>query len=390
MPNAALAKQQSDAADKAMADAREKARIDMEEAARYQGMQAACKPDAKTSIRESVAKARQNAEFDFLLSADLPAQAKQCELRTGACAEAGQVIRKLLQDGDIEVAQKGIADAKRLGCNMSDLEKEFDDYKTIRDAAVYIEALNAACRFQDAVNFAKQYPQLASKSDIVRQATFRSNDGLAAQQKVNAYLNAAEASTTAAQIDQNLRAAEQEALRFSCLLTLVTKVRAGIRLPVTTTTTTGTTSGATGPLVAKITVTPNKNGVDGAGRIFAVTFTETSANYDFRNPTDKTQDVTVHWDYNGLSKSLSPGDRITIRVTGGVVKEWKPDWYGGTLAGGVTVYGDIDVKSAQQADKGHKEGVYELVVKPNAKAIEIHFGGAPMATVAIWKYGNAK
>jgi hypothetical protein len=80
---------------------------------------------------------------------------------------------------------------------------------------------------------------------------------------------------------------------------------------------------------------------------------------------------------------------IVITVTGGIVQESPKGVADGiTLSGVVFVRGDIDMKNSQQADRAHPIGRYEFVVKPNARSIEIHLGGAPMGTFAIWKYGN--
>jgi hypothetical protein len=59
-------------------------------------------------------------------------------------------------------------------------------------------------------------------------------------------------------------------------------------------------------------------------------------------------------------------------------------------AGAVAVYGDITMKSAQAADRGRPVGRYEFVVNPNAQSVEIHLGGAPMTTGAVWKYAKPR
>lgn len=79
---------------------------------------------------------------------------------------------------------------------------------------------------------------------------------------------------------------------------------------------------------------------------------------------------------------------MVIQVTGGVVEESPPGAADGiALSGVVALYGDVDITVTQQADRAHPTGRYEFVVKPNARAVEIHIGGAPAGTGAIGKYG---
>jgi hypothetical protein len=88
-----------------------------------------------------------------------------------------------------------------------------------------------------------------------------------------------------------------------------------------------------------------------------------------------------------VPRSLSPGQAVTITVTGGVAAESPKGAADGLVfAGAVAVYGDVTVKTAQQADRGHATGQYEFVVNPNAKNVEIHLGGSPVGTGIIWKY----
>jgi hypothetical protein len=95
----------------------------------------------------------------------------------------------------------------------------------------------------------------------------------------------------------------------------------------------------------------------------------------------------VRWDYRGIPKSITPGETIIITVTGGVESE-SPKGAGDGLAlsGVVSIGGDIVMRDAQQADRGHKIGKYEFVVNPNAKLVTIDIGGAPMGTAAKWVY----
>ena len=358
----------------------------------YKGV--GCKFDTRDNVAEALESAARRADWEILLSADLPRQAQQCALRNGPCAQVGRDIRQLLVDGGIEEARTRIDAAKRQGCNVTDFEREFGDYKNIRDAAAYVHAMNEACRFQDAVDWAKQLPPFASSAQIVSREMRLSNDGLAAQSRVNTYLEQARQavqSRNAAAVEQNLRTAEVEALRFPCLLTQVTQARASVRLPVPKVEEIPditVNKPRPGALTSKVTVTPNKHEQHIAGYT-DVRFTSTSAEFERENFAEKTR-ALFRWDFQGVPTSLTPGQTVVITVTGGVKSETYPGMTNGyTFAGSVNVYGDIEMKSGQQADRAHTTGRYEFVVRPNAKSVEIHLGGYPMqATAAIWKYGN--
>lgn len=78
---------------------------------------------------------------------------------------------------------------------------------------------------------------------------------------------------------------------------------------------------------------------------------------------------------------------VAITVTVGVISESPPGAGDGlALSGVVAIYGDVTVKSAQQADRGHPTGQYEFIVDDNAQDVEIHLGGAPAGSAATWKY----
>lgn len=143
---------------------------------------------------------------------------------------------------------------------------------------------------------------------------------------------------------------------------------------------------AAGTLIGRATVTPGKREQNMHG------FTEMRFGPDFtewrrENRTEK-KSATIRWEYKTIPQSLTGGQKVIIQVTGGVVAASPADAADGiVLSGVVAVWGDVDVQVAQQADRGHPVGRYEFTVRPNARAVEIHIGGAPAGTGAIWKYG---
>lgn len=145
-----------------------------------------------------------------------------------------------------------------------------------------------------------------------------------------------------------------------------------------------------GALTGKAEVAPVKFEDHGNGNYTRSTYGETKHTWE-RVDRGYPFSVTISWDYAHVPNRLKPGDRVTIIVTGGVVSESpKGAGDGMVLAGAVAVFGDVTVVSQQQADRGHPVGRYEFVVNPGAANVEIHLGGAPMGTGAIWKYTRAR
>ena len=366
-----------------------------------------CTVNTRDAVRQSVSQAVADATTELLLNADLPSRAEQCMLRTGACAQTARDVRLLMENGGVEEAQQRIAAAKRQGCNVADLETELENAKLIRDAAVTIEAMNMACRFQDAMNWTRQLPPMATSAKIVRDAMVRSSDGAAAQPRVAAALEAARAAAqrrNAAEVERNLRLAELESRTIPCLLTQVTQARAGIRLPTTVAPPTveeipeatlgkarpGSLTGR--PTVSQDTREENRHGSGGVSGTTTYKHTQNSSRFE-RNHFDekgtRTHQVVIQWDFGGVPSSLSPNQTVTITVTGGMNAEFPAGSGAGyVMSGVVAIYGDVDVIGAQQADRGHPTGTYQFKVRPNARNVEIHLTGAPAGTGAVWKYSN--
>lgn len=150
----------------------------------------------------------------------------------------------------------------------------------------------------------------------------------------------------------------------------------------------GNATRAAGALVGKPAVTPNKFEDFGAGGSITTTYTETYSTY-VRIDNRAQARATITWAYNGVPATLVPGQAVSITVTGGVISESPPDAASGLpLSGVVAIYGDVTVKTAQQADRSHPTGQYEFTVNDNAQNVEIHLGGAPAGTTAIWKYNK--
>ena len=391
--NAAQAKQQVTSIAAAMTSIRKNSQLATEEVEHHRKSQATCKPDAKTSIRESVSKARRDAEFEFLLAADIPAQAQQCAVRTGECAQAGQAIKQLLVNGGIEEARTRIDAAKRQGCNVADLESEYSTYKDIRDAATYIYALNEACRFQDAVTWAKQLPGFASSAAIVAREMRQSNDGLAAKLRVDGYLQQAQLSAkngNAAGADQNLRSAELEAGKFPCLMNQVNQVRVGLRLPVPKVEEIPTVSvnkPPPGALIGKPEVTKSYREDGGSGSYTERRYGSDFAEFEREIPWEKRK-VKIRFDYDGVEPTLEPGKKYFITTTLHIEESEKDLACRNSVGSTVKVFGDVDVVSFPTVWCGNRTGITEFEVRKNARRVEIHLGGAPMGGSAIWKYGN--
>ncbi len=354
---------------------------------------ATCSVDVQDDVRKLVVKAYLDAQGEILLDADLPGQAEQCMLRTGPCAQIGRDIRQLLVNGGIEEARTRIDAAKRQGCNVADLESEYSTYKDIRDAATYIYALNEACRFQDAVTWAKQLPGFASSSAIVAREMRQSNDGLAAKSRVEGFLQQAQLSANngnAAGAGQNLRSAELEAGKFPCLMNLVNQVRAGLRLPVPKMEEIPTISvnkPPPGALIGKPEVTKSYREDGGSGSYTERRFGSDFAEFEREIPWEKKK-VNIRFNYTGVPATLAPGKKYVITTTLTITESQKDLGCSNAIGSTVKVSGDVDVVSSPNVHCGARTGETEFEVRKNARRVEIHLGGAPMGANAIWKYGN--
>lgn len=141
-----------------------------------------------------------------------------------------------------------------------------------------------------------------------------------------------------------------------------------------------------GTLIGQATVSPPKVEDFGEAGSITSTYADTYSTY-VRIDNRAQARATITWAYNGVPATLIPGQAVTITVTGGVISESPPDAASGLpLSGVVAIYGDVTVKTAQQADRGHPTGQYEFIVNDNAQNVEIHLGGAPAGTGTIWKY----
>jgi hypothetical protein len=201
--------------------------------------------------------------------------------------------------------------------------------------------------------------------------------------------------------------AELESKTIPCLLTQVTQARAGIPLPATVAPPTveeipevTLVKPRPGALTGRVTMIGQdkreEHGRHGTtGRLMAETmvrYTQGENTWERNQFDDKgarTHRVMIQWTYGGVPSSLSPGETVTITVTGGMKEEFPAGSGAGyVMSGAVAVYGDVDMISAQQADRGNASGRYQFKVRPNARNVEIHLGGAPAGTGAVWKYSN--
>ncbi|MBI4908745.1 MAG: hypothetical protein HY820_34310 [Acidobacteria bacterium] len=155
----------------------------------------------------------------------------------------------------------------------------------------------------------------------------------------------------------------------------------------------------TGTLVGGVTITPDKREEhlrSPAGRLLGETtckFTANSWRFERNNWDDRgtrTHHAQLGYDYAGVPSSVSPGQSYAITLTGGELEQFPAQSAAGyVLSGTVHITGDVDVRSAQPADRGHPSGRYEFTVRQNAKKVEIHLGGYPCGTGAIWTYPAA-
>lgn len=143
-----------------------------------------------------------------------------------------------------------------------------------------------------------------------------------------------------------------------------------------------------GDLLGTVTVSPVKFEDHGGGSFTRSTYGETQHRWE-RVDRNYPYQVTIDWQYAGIPSSLVRGQRVTITVTGGVSAESPAGAGDGmVLAGAVSVSGDVRMEVQQQADRGHAVGTYAFVVNPDARRVEIHLGGAPMGTGAIWTFSR--
>jgi len=301
----------------------------------YKG--AACTVDAKDFIAKDLEQRMFHATDKITAAADLPRLADECAKRGGPCSKLAEDARFVMKEGGIDQAQTLIRTAQNQGCSVSDLNQELDYFKTIRDAAVYIEVLNKACRYQDALDWARQLPQSSLQWKLVIDALGRSRSGLSAQTtartRIAAARQAAQVSNTQ-QMEQNFQAAEQAAAGFSCPVAEVAEARANTRVATTATTTVvsppvSQTREATYKLVRKI-ITPDKEDVQNSfGAVSKKTFTFTPETATFHDVySDKGRDivdVTYKFRYTEIPETITVYQPVRIRVSG-VMEGPKPPY----------------------------------------------------------------
>jgi hypothetical protein len=356
-----------------------------------QERRAECAIDPRDGARQAVEDAATAGLKEMVLFADILPKAQQCEMRSGTCARDAEDIRLLMENGGIEQAKSRLGAAKQRGCTVADLESELEFYTLVRDATVAIEAANASCRFDLASRFAAQLPARASQERILQMAIYRTRDGLQAQNAVSAYLQAARAQVQLrdfAGAEAALKRAEVEARDISCLLTSISQARAGIQLPVSNPATPGTTAVPAGALKGTVTRSPDKRD-DGYNKSYtSSTYADTSAKWERQGPDHEKFHILFTYQWSGVPQALVPGQEYTINVSLAISATPPAAGDGPSLSGNVNFRGDVDVLSAQQADRAHlTSGKYVFRVKPGARNVEIELTGAPLGHI-LWTYKN--
>lgn len=170
----------------------------------------------------------QNASDAVAYSLDLPQQAEAC-LKRGVCKANIDAIRGQLQSDDLAGAEAAIQKAKSESCPVSDLEAELENKQIERQAANLLAASLENCRFDEALELAKQMPARFRSRPLIAQAIGVVQRGSRAKSRIETLKTnaAAEVSRTGSNASASffISQAEEAATGFACLAREVSAFR---------------------------------------------------------------------------------------------------------------------------------------------------------------------
>jgi hypothetical protein len=186
--------------------------------ATYQAL-AICEVDTMDQTVEGINTTLKNASFEIGLAADLPNKATAC-INKGKCQSTISEIRALLEQGAIDPATAKISEARTQGCDVSGIDLDY--YETLRNAVGYLKAAQNNCKFQEALDWAKQMPEGVLQKPTISNALINLRAGLAAQLRIAQLRSSAKAEVTRtnneAAAEPFIKEAERIAAPYACLV----------------------------------------------------------------------------------------------------------------------------------------------------------------------------
>jgi hypothetical protein len=397
------------------------------------------------SVR-AINQALLEASADLGLAADLPKKADDCSKR-GTCQPLLADIRGLMEEDELELAETRINEARSKGCDVSKATEELEYFRTVRQTANLLAESLENCRFQQALNMARQIPASIRTRPLIAKAIGAVQRGLQAQQRI-AQLSASaklavERSGQRSSADSYVEEAKMAAEGFPCLMDEVSQFKdqykggrstakpqvedlpedadapvAGVPneprrkpqrealpednddRPVGRTgntpkrsdadSTGNRTLGASLPMANPWIKDAHHSACCGGRADFS--YGLTSAVRKDSYPPSEGGEFTIEWSFKGVPQGeIRQDEEITITVTGTFTASLPNRDLQPPAAGGVRAAGDIDVKEQTVGYIGRtfkQVGKYVLKVRPNAKSVTIELGADyGLGTFAIYRFG---
>ncbi|MEW6130205.1 MAG: hypothetical protein AB1757_24430 [Acidobacteriota bacterium] len=403
---------------------------------------ALCNIDPMNERVRAINQALLDASAELGLAADLPRKADECT-RQGACMPALANIRSLLEEDNLESAEAEINKARINGCDVSKATEELEYFRTVRRTANLLAESLENCRFQQALNLAQQIPASIKSRPLVAQALSAVQRGLQAQRRI-AQLRASaklavERTRQMTSANSYIEEAEMAAEGFPCLMEEVARFRDEYEPRDSATkpqveelpedadhpTTRPTGKAKSKPKVEEIPDDDKPNQTDNrppaqkpavttppggslqlanpqvkdayahvcCGGRTDYTYGLNSATLKYAYPPSEGGNVTVEWQFDGVPPgAISPGEEITITVTGNFSASLPDRDFQPPAAGGVRVEGDVEMIEQKTGYVGRnfkQIGKYIFRVRPNAKWVSIGLGADyGLGTFVVYRYGT--
>jgi len=155
------------------------------------------------------------ATIELSAAATLPNKADECATRA-ACQPLINSMRAALDRNDLKSAEVLLPQLEMLRCDTSSLKRELDA-KTQREVADLINRSKQNCRFQDALNLARQIPPLIKSMPLVAEALSDVERGLKAQKRITGLIDEADKTNNIAAARSANAEARRLAAPYPCL-----------------------------------------------------------------------------------------------------------------------------------------------------------------------------
>ena len=344
--------------------------------------------DTKANDDEIAGMARhtESAMNEVSLAAGLRDKAASCE--QGPCSSITAGIRPMMEAGQMDNAKSKIDQARAKGCNVKDLDQQFEVYKYIRDAAAAIHQLVSQCRFDEAISFGKKIPE-QYHTTLTEDQLALARIGQKKVADVNQLLS--EAKAAAARGDQStasqrIQAAERQASYdgrwYACVEPSI-QAAAGVSPTAPTSPVgPGTQPGSTA-LSAKVEVKqPYQSGS------WKYSYSASGGRITYAAADGQ---INVSSDFAGVPGSLTPGTEFTVTVSGNHSSSPPTAGANVNVTASVEASG-LETVSAQSANfkaGGVRPGKYVFRVPSNATSVTLTLhGDFGLGDIATYRYSR--